>query len=74
MEGRLVEAKVLILQGKTDTVIVTKEIVLDARDALGDDNVRIEVLEGGHDLPIVNAASCAQELADFWGAPLPSTT
>lgn len=71
-DGRLREGKVLILQGATDNVIVTKEIVEDASEALGKENVRIEVLEGGHDVPIVNAEGCAQTIADFWSQPLSS--
>lgn len=68
-EGRLAEGKVLVLPGSTDNVIVTKEIVEDAGEALGKENVRIEVLEGGHDLPIVNAEGCARVIADFWSQP-----
>ncbi|KAK5126751.1 hypothetical protein LTR85_009685 [Meristemomyces frigidus] len=62
----LKEDKVLILLGKQDTVIVADEVDDDARKAMGDDNVEVVKLEGGHDLPIVHAQGCVDAIAAFW--------
>lgn len=59
------EGKVLILLGDEDSVIVADEVSEDAREAMGDANVQIEVLAGGHDLPIAGVESCARAIGDF---------
>ena len=59
------EGKVLMLLGKDDSVIVADEIGSDAIDALGRDNVQVEVLEGGHDLPIAGVEECARVIGEF---------
>lgn len=60
------EGKVLILLGSSDSVIVADEIEEDATAALGKDNVLVRRLEGGHDVPIVNARGCCEEIVKFW--------
>ncbi|KAF2717126.1 alpha/beta-hydrolase [Polychaeton citri CBS 116435] len=60
------EGRVLILLGKTDSVIDADEVTEDATIALGKANVRCEVLSGGHDLPFVNAESCVGRIIDHW--------
>lgn len=60
------EGKVLMLLGKDDGVIVADEVSVDAAEALGKANVRIEVLAGGHDLPIADVEGCARVIGDFW--------
>ena len=59
------EGKVLMLLGKDDSVIVADEIGPDAVEALGRDNVKVEVLEGGHDLPIAGVEECARAIGEF---------
>jgi len=59
------EGKVLLLLGKDDSVIVADEIGPDAVEALGRDNVKVEVLEGGHDLPIAGVEECARAIGEF---------
>jgi hypothetical protein len=59
------EGKVLMLLGKDDSVIVADEIGPDAVEALGRDNVKVEVLEGGHDLPIAGVEACARAIGEF---------
>ena len=62
------ENKVLILLGKHDSVIVADEIDEDATAALGGkENVKVMRLEGGHDVPVVNAKGCCEEIIKFWG-------
>lgn len=60
------ERKTLVLLGETDSVIVKDETTEDARAAFGEENVQFDVLEGGHDVPIVNAKGCADAIAAFW--------
>ena len=59
------EGKVLMLLGKDDGVIVAEEIESDAIEALGRGNVKVEVLEGGHDLPIAGVEECARAIGEF---------
>ncbi|KAK3068394.1 hypothetical protein LTR53_014061 [Teratosphaeriaceae sp. CCFEE 6253] len=59
------EGKVLILLGAQDQVIVASEVEDDATVVLGKDNVDCVTLEGGHDVPIVNAKGCADALLEF---------
>lgn len=59
------EGKVLILLGKEDKVIVAEEISEDAKEVLGQSNVKIEVLDGCHDLPIAGVQKCATAIGDF---------
>jgi pimeloyl-ACP methyl ester carboxylesterase len=59
------EGRVLMLLGKDDSVIVVDEIGSDAVEALGRDNVKVEILEGGHDLPIAGVEECARAIGEF---------
>lgn len=61
------ENKVLVLLGRQDSVIVADETEGDARQALGEENVEFVRLEGGHDVPVVSAKGCAEEIVRFWG-------
>ncbi|KAK5135108.1 hypothetical protein LTR08_005633 [Meristemomyces frigidus] len=63
----LKEGKVLVLLGEQDSVIVADEVGEDATEALGKENVEVVRLEGGHDLPIVNAKGCVDAIAAFCG-------
>jgi hypothetical protein len=59
------EGKVLMLLGKDDSVIVADEIGPDAVEVLGRENVKVEVLEGGHDLPVAGVEECARAIGEF---------
>jgi pimeloyl-ACP methyl ester carboxylesterase len=59
------EGKVLLLLGDKDSVIVAEEVGEDAKEAMGDVNLKTEVLAGGHDLPIAGVESCAKAIGDF---------
>ena len=61
------EGKVLVLLGEQDSVIVADEVGEDAVEVLGEENVEVVRLEGGHDLPIVNAKGCVDAIAMFCG-------
>ncbi|KAK5113619.1 hypothetical protein LTR62_003246 [Meristemomyces frigidus] len=61
----LKEGKVLVLLGRQDEVILAEEVGEDAREAFGEENVEVVVLEGGHDVPIVNARGCVDSILGF---------
>lgn len=63
----LKQNQVLILLGRDDGVIIADEIEQDAKDVLGKENVRVVRLEGGHDVPVVNAGGCCGEIVRFLG-------
>ncbi|KAM0716912.1 hypothetical protein Q7P37_006764 [Cladosporium fusiforme] len=62
------EGQVLLLLGKEDSIIVAEEVAADAEAALGRDNLKTQILDGGHDLPIANAVGCATAIVDFWSS------
>lgn len=64
----LKEGRVLILLGKQDNVVIADEVEADATEALGVENVSVVKLDGGHDLPIVNAQGCVDAMMGFWDA------
>lgn len=64
----LKEGKVLILLGKQDSVIISKEVEEDATAVLGKDNVDIVNLEGGHDVPVVNSTGCVEAMVKFFNS------
>ena len=59
------EGKVLLLLGDKDSVIVADEVAEDAEKAMGEANLKVEVLDGGHDLPIASVENCAKVIGDF---------
>lgn len=61
------ENKVLVLPGAQDTVVPADDIEEDATAALGRENVKVVRLQGGHDLPVVNARGCCEAIVAFWG-------
>ncbi|KAK3652829.1 hypothetical protein LTR22_011493 [Elasticomyces elasticus] len=63
----LKEEKVLILLGEQDSIIVADEVEEDATEVLGVENVKCVRLEGGHDVPIVNARGCVDAMSAFFG-------
>ncbi|THX46074.1 putative alpha/beta hydrolase [Aureobasidium pullulans] len=64
-QQRLLEKKVLLLLGRDDNVIIADELSEDAKAVLGD-AVDICILDGGHELPVINADIVAQRIAEFW--------
>ena len=64
-EERLREGKVLVLLGKQDNVVVASEVEEDATEMFGREHVGCVTLEGGHDVPIVNARGCADAMMGF---------
>ncbi|WPG97286.1 kynurenine 3-monooxygenase [Acrodontium crateriforme] len=62
----LQDGRVLILLGKQDGVIIADETEADAIQALGEENLKIVKLEGGHDVPIVKPMACVDVMFDFW--------
>ncbi|KAK6442106.1 hypothetical protein LTR95_001660 [Oleoguttula sp. CCFEE 5521] len=56
----LIERKVLVVLGGEDGTIVPEETAEDATSAFGRENVRVEVIEGGHDVVVVNAEGCGK--------------
>lgn len=58
--------RVLIVIGRNDPIIVEKEIVSDATDALGPDNVRFEFCDAGHELPMTDCQLVVNHIWQFW--------
>ncbi|OQO12837.1 hypothetical protein B0A48_02301 [Cryoendolithus antarcticus] len=56
----LIEKKLLVVLGGEDGTIVPEETAEDATGAFGRENVRVEVVEGGHDVVVVNAEGCGK--------------
>ncbi|KAI5274905.1 putative alpha/beta hydrolase [Aureobasidium subglaciale] len=62
---RLLEAQVLLLLGKDDNVVLAEEMEQDAKKAMGD-VVHIRILDGGHEVPVTDAAIVATTIFHFW--------
>ncbi|KAB5517315.1 Alpha/Beta hydrolase protein [Coniochaeta sp. 2T2.1] len=58
--------KVLMVLGRTDSVVVLEEVVEDARRALGEDGVEVVVLEGGHEVAFTHGVEVADAAMRFW--------
>ena len=63
----LLNGQVLIITGKSDSVIVHDELVEDATEVLGVGNVQFETCDVGHELPITKAAEVVELIWNFWG-------
>ena len=59
------ENKVLIIFGAQDPVIIAEETGADATEALGAENVTVVNIEGGHDVPVINAQRCVEAITEF---------
>jgi len=53
--------KVLMVLGKTDRVIFSDELELDAKAVLGLANLEVKVFDAGHEVPVTHA----EEVVDF---------
>ncbi|KAJ3560556.1 hypothetical protein NPX13_g9262 [Xylaria arbuscula] len=60
--------KICLVLGKDDSVIVTDEIISDAKAALGPDGFEFVVLDGGHEVPITSSARVAESIEGFWNS------
>jgi pimeloyl-ACP methyl ester carboxylesterase len=58
--------KVLLVLGKTDTVIVKEELVEDATAVLGPEAVEVVEIDAGHELAFTNGDEVADAAVNFW--------
>ena len=62
----LQNGKVLIIVGHKDVVIVKDELIEDATEVLGENNVRFEFADAGHDLPVSKSKEILEFISAFW--------
>lgn len=62
----LQNGKVLIIAGTTDAIIVREELVPDATETLGAENVKFEFFEAGHELPVTKSEEIVDCVFKFW--------
>ena len=62
----LENGKVLIILGEKDPIIVEDELVEDATEALGSDNVRFEICNAGHELVVTDSENIVDLIWKFW--------
>ena len=63
----LQNGQVLIILGKKDPIVVKDEVVEDATEVLGWENVRFEVCrKAGHELPITDSETVVDLVWKFW--------
>lgn len=65
IEG-LQNGKVLIIAGHKDVLIVEDELVEDATEVLGENNVRFEFVDAGHELPVSKSKEVLEFIFVFW--------
>jgi len=65
---RMVHGKVILLLGKTDSIILEDEVGPDVRACIGHDLVHTIVINAGHDVAISRATEVVDELWTFWTA------
>ncbi|MCJ1351521.1 MAG: hypothetical protein MMC33_001505 [Icmadophila ericetorum] len=58
--------KVLIVLGKTDSIIFHDELIEDATALLGKDNVTIHSCNAGHDVPMEKSKEIVQYIYELW--------
>ncbi len=63
----LQNGQVLIILGEQDSIIVEDELVEDASEVLGGENVRVEVCSAGHELAITDSEHVVNFIWRFWG-------
>jgi pimeloyl-ACP methyl ester carboxylesterase len=67
MSNGLWRSKVLMILGRTDPVIVSKEVEEDAIGCLGRENLEVVVIEAGHDVAITKPKEIVSAILRFWG-------
>lgn len=60
----------LMILGRTDSVVDRKEIEEDGIECLGKGNLDVVVVEGGHELPTSQAGEVVSAMLRFWGEDL----
>lgn len=65
-ERGLQNGKVLIICGSKDALIVQDELVPDATDVLGANNVEFEFFDAGHELPVTKGEQIVNSVWEFW--------
>ncbi len=58
--------KVLIIAGHKDVLIAEDELVEDATEILGENNVRFEFVDAGHELPVSKSKEVLEFISAFW--------
>ena len=62
----LQNGKVLIIAGHKDAIVATDELVEDATVVLGENNVRFEFVDAGHDLAVSKSKEVLDLISTFW--------
>ena len=62
----LQNGKVLILAGEKDAVISKDDLLPDATETLGANNVVFDFVDAGHELPITKSAQIVDRVWSFW--------
>ena len=62
----LQNGKVLIIAGHKDDIILKDELVQDATEILGENNVRFEFVDAGHELSITKSREVVDFISAFW--------
>lgn len=65
-EQGLKNGKVLIIGGSKDGLIAKDELIDDATEVLGANNVEFEFLDAGHELPITKSLDIVHYILSFW--------
>ncbi|KAL9114549.1 MAG: hypothetical protein Q9227_001630 [Pyrenula ochraceoflavens] len=64
---RLSGSKLLIICGKDDTVVVSKDVREAVSGMLGDDRLVFREVEGTHSFPALNSGAVIKHFFEFWG-------
>ena len=56
----------LIIAGHKDAIIAEDELVEDATEVLGEQNVRFEFVDAGHELPVSKSKEIIESISAFW--------
>lgn len=64
----LAGAKVILILGAKDNVVIPEEHAADYRELLGDDHLETIIMDAGHDLPISQPKELADRLWNTWQA------
>lgn len=62
----LQNGKLLIIAGHQDVIILEDELVQDATEILGENNVRFEFVDAGHELAVSNSNEILGFISAFW--------
>ena len=62
----LQNGKVLIIAGNKDVIIIKDELLEDATEILGENNVRFEFVDAGHELPVSKSKEVLELISAFW--------